>query len=158
MARNTLKTAAFAPTPSASVNTAVAVNPRDFLSCRSSELHIRRDRLRPRPLPHFAPALFNHGHIPESPPRRMLSLFASHALANKLLCLLVDVLAHLFRQISVEIAAAPESPGNDAGKPAHHMPQEIALPGFNTSAMPANICSKLDLSRSRCFMPAAVIW
>jgi len=44
------------------------------------------------------------------------------------------------------------------GKPVHHMPQEIALPGLRTSAMPANICSKLDRSRSRCFMPAAVIW
>jgi len=36
----------------------------------------------------------------------MLGLFAAHALANELFCLLVNVLAHLFREIAVEIAAA----------------------------------------------------
>src|SRR5271165_12621 len=123
------------------------------------KLCVGHQRLDSRPLPHFAATLLDHGRVAEGAACGVFRFFAAHALANQLLGLLFEVLAHLLGEIAVKVAAAPENPKKETRKPAHGVPrQEIALLVSSTRAMPSNMRSKLEISRSRCFMPAAVIW
>ena len=101
----TLNTTAFAPIPSASVTTAVIVNPGDLTELPESKSKVGHDALHGLPLPYFTAALYDYSYIAEFAARGLLRLFPRHTAVRQVGDLLVKVLADRRGKLIITTAA-----------------------------------------------------
>ena len=112
--------------------------------------HVAGEIVGRAPPPDIPAHLANERHASERAPGGGDRGRTGHSLRHQRIDLLLEVKLDLVGEVAVHAAAREEIA--DPAKRAH------GFTGVSTSLMPSSICSKLDTSRSRCFLPAGVSW
>src|SRR5260370_116470 len=108
--------------------------------------HILRDSLQRCPSPRFAAPLGDQRCVSELSAGVPSGLLRGHAPLDEFRHLFLDVRLDLFSHLAVDSTAPPK-----IEKPLHDSDGRI------TRAIPSSMRSKLDISRSSCLRPTAVI-